>query len=819
MAYCLYSVQGSNFLHLAVPQPRPELSFAGPYVLQAPLAQMPNVSSVLLTRDKHMHTSSAFFTDQLKNMTTEELYAYVQGMEQELGIPHKHQALPFDMNDDVLVEYVKEILVQKKIQVLECKIQQLDNISTRWQDLMNHLYAEEYRMHNKFEFERFKPFFFNLVKETQTCITSMKDQKGFEQSFFFGNKLVDSLHKINENLEITDKLETYTLNSRHNITRHWTDYYEAGINIFRSLRDLQTTQEEIIRELTLESVHFGEHTTIEPMLTTLIENVQTCVNMLLDTHVWNREQQWMFEEVEQSRKIDFWMLRSDRPIARFSKSLRALIEQMINLLIQQRRKELDTEAKDRHVWTRLLDTLKSFKFPVKIQHRHPLIERFGTEITFFVLARKSNWTVWMRANGINTKAVEKLAGLVTKMTEFCNFFIVILNGLNNDTDSWSKWTLKIRQLYFRAMANSNLFDNLCKIEYMGPRELCKYIDQKHKNLKISEVSVGTKYWNIQLLRRYAHDLLIAPFAHELETLINDDWGEFRRCVRAMEDQNNIPEANRHTLENHESQKPEILSYAKGLKPWPINQDLERMTRRQLEATVVQMLRDLSDLDRPLVVRKNLDAMTNNQLISYAEILLGDYKRKRQQIPKSMILSCCVGFESYTASKAAQNKWSDIDEVAIELQTTNNQRQPPQTLKLTICRMNPLGSHGQHEVDVRFSLLTSVLNSNESRRNVTQFMEVNFACENHERMPHCLLTVYDPVDEEEEKENSTNKTCYCIPSGKTKNHENDQNQKLSVFLQQCATKIGKPGSFGISTDTSTQMYRACDPILRKERIAY
>lgn len=453
MAYCLCGGRGRNVLCFVVAQPRPELRFAGPYVLQAPLALAPNVSSVFLTHDNHMHASSVSFMHVLDNMTTEELFQSVQDMERELGIPFQQRVVSSDMNGDSLVEYVKDTLIPKKTEVLEDKIQELDKISTQWQDLMHHLYAEEYKMDGKFQFEEFKPIFFKLVHETQTCIKSMTDKKGFVQSLFFGdklgNKLVDSLCEINK---------------RYNITRDWSDYHKAGVDILKSLRGLQTTQEEIIRQLTLESVHLEPHETIPPMLTTLIQDVQACANMLLNADVWNMEQRWMFEEYEESRKLDFWMLRSDSPIARFSKSLRALIEEMINVLMQQRRQELDTGAEGRHVWTHLLDTLKSFKFEVNIQPKHPQIANFGTTITFFDLTRKSNWTVWMRANGIGPKAIERLADLVTKMTGFCRFFIVILNGLNSNTYSWSKWKSKICQEYSDAMASSNVLDKLRKIE-------------------------------------------------------------------------------------------------------------------------------------------------------------------------------------------------------------------------------------------------------------------------------------------------------------------------------------------------------------------
>lgn len=466
MAYCPCRVQGSNVLCLAVPQPRPELRFAGPYVLQAPLVQVPNVSSVFLTRDNHMHASSASFMHMLENMTKKELSQGVKTMERELDIPPDRQVPPFNINEAFLVMYVEDILIPKKNEVLENKKQELDNLFTQWRILMANLDGEEYRLYDEFQFERFGPLFFDLVEKTQTCLKSMKDQQGFEESFFFGNKLVDLLHQIHKKLEIASNLQLVYVEHRRQITRPWWEYLTAGKSIFVSLRDLQTKQEEIIRELTLESVHFGQHTKIQPMLTTLIRNVQTCANMLLDADVWNREQKWMFEEVEDSRKFDFWMLRSDSPIARFSKSLRALIEEMINVLMQQRRQELDSGAKGWHLWTHLLDTLKSFQFTVNIHRTHPQIENFGTEITFFVLARKSNWAVWMRANAISPSAIGRLADLVTKMTGFCSFFIVILNDLKHkhNTISWDKCISQICQQYSDALANSSVLDNLRKIE-------------------------------------------------------------------------------------------------------------------------------------------------------------------------------------------------------------------------------------------------------------------------------------------------------------------------------------------------------------------
>lgn len=474
MPYCLCRVPGSHVLCFAVPQPRPELRFGGPYVLQAPLVHMPNVSSVFLTRDKHMHASSASpWMHLLENTTTEQLFRCVRDMERELGIPHDQGFESWDMKDDSMLEHVKDILIPKKIEVLEDKIQKLDVICEEWRTLMVELDAKEYQMHNKFDFKRFGPIFFELVEKTQTYMESMQEKKRFEESLFFGTKLVDSLLKINNELKIAANMTQFIIHPRLTIERQWFAYDEAGKDILVSLRGLQTTQEKIIRELTLDSVHFGPHETIQPMLTTLIQHVQICANMLLDAELWNMQERWMFEEFEGSQKFDFWMLRSNSPIARFSKSLRALIAQMINVLMQQRRQELDTEAEGRHVWTHLLDTLKSFEFPVNLQHRHPQIENFGKKITFFVLARKSNWTVWMRANGIGPRAMEELAYLVTKMTEFCSFFIMILNGLHKKTYSWSMWTSEICQKYSNAMANSNVLDNLRKSEYMGPEELCK----------------------------------------------------------------------------------------------------------------------------------------------------------------------------------------------------------------------------------------------------------------------------------------------------------------------------------------------------------
>jgi hypothetical protein len=465
MPYCLYSVQGSNVLCWAVPQPRPELRFGGPYVLQAPLVHMPNVSSVFLTRDKHMHASSASpWMHLLENMTTKDLFKCVRDMEQELGIPYDQQFESWDMKDDSMLEHVKDILIPKKIEVLEDKIQKLDVICEEWRTRMEELVAGEYQMYNKFEFKRFGPIFFKLVEKTQTCMESMQEKKGFEESLFFSTKLVDSLLKINKKLEIAANMTKYIPHPRLLNKRHWTAYRDAGMDILVSLRGLRTTQEKIIRELTLDSVHLGPHKTIQPMLTTLIQHVQICVNMLLDDYVWNMEQRWMFDEFDGSQKFDFWMLRSNSSIARFSKSLRALIAEMINVLMQKRRQELDTEAEGKHVWTDLLDTLKSFEFPVNLHHTHLQIEDFGTKITFFVLARESNWTVWMRANGIGPQAMPGLPYLVTKMTKFCSFFIKVLNGLHKNTHSWSEWTSKICQEYSDAMANSNVLDNLRKIE-------------------------------------------------------------------------------------------------------------------------------------------------------------------------------------------------------------------------------------------------------------------------------------------------------------------------------------------------------------------
>lgn len=465
MPYCLCRVPGSHVLCFAVPQPRPELRFGGPYVLQAPLVHMPNVSSVFLTRDKHMHASSASpWMHLLENTTTEQLFHCVRDMERELGIPHDQGFESLDMKDDSMLEHVKDILIPKKIEVLEDKIQKLDVICEEWRTLMVELDAKEYHMHNKFDFKRFGPIFFELVEKTQTYMESMQEKKRFEESLFFGTKLVDSLLKINNKLKIAANMTQFIIHPRLTIKRQWFAYHEAGKDILVSLRGLQTTQEKIIRELTLDSVHFGPHETIQPMLTTLIQHVQICANMLLDAELWNMEQRWIFEEFEGSQKFDFWMLRSNSRIASFSKSLRALIAQMINVLMQQRRQELDTEPEGRHVWTHLLDTLKSFEFSVNLQHRHPQIENFGTNITFFVLARKSNWMVWMRANGIGPQAMPGYPYLVTKMTEFCSFFIKIINGLHKNTHSWSEWTYKICQEYSDAMANSNVLDNLRKIE-------------------------------------------------------------------------------------------------------------------------------------------------------------------------------------------------------------------------------------------------------------------------------------------------------------------------------------------------------------------
>jgi len=629
MPFCLCSVQGSHVLCWAVPQPRPELRFAGPYVLQAPLVQMPHVSSVLLTHGNRVQASPQV----------------------EMGLPPKQ------------------------------------------------------RMSN-----------------SQPC---------------------------------------------------------SGV-----------------KYMSLEGANSLQNTQISAMLKTLAKDLETCANVLLDAKMWNEEQPRIRFNV-QMQEIQFWIQRGDSQSARFSTSLRALIEHMIKLLIEQRHQELDTETEGKNVWADLIGTLDKCQF--------------------FDLQNKKRWKVLIRDNGFDPEVIKRLAEFTKKMTDFFKFFKQILNDLKENNETWSECTSKICSEYYYAMKHSNVLDDLRKIEYMGPEELRVYIDHKQKALGISsKVREETKDSGTQLLRKYAHDLLIAPFSRELYTLSNTNFVEFKRCVRAMEDQNDIPQANRATFDNFKFSKDSRRrweSYAECLKPWPIIQDLECMTARQLEATVAQMHRDLFV---PLSKRIDLDAMRRDENIPYAEKLLATYKRIEDPFRETGNSSSSVAFSSYTASSAAALRCRDIDGVAIELQTTTDRDETLQTLKLSICKFNEPTSDAQDQVGLRFSLVTSAVKPKRSRRNVTQFMEVTLDWGDDERRPCCLLTVYDTVDKAQGDSNSNKKTHYYIPWKHNEDSKNDQKEKLNVFLQQCATKIGKPICFDNSTDISKQLYRACDPILREKR---
>lgn len=137
------------------------------------------------------------------------------------------------------------------------------------------------------------------------------------------------------------------------------------------------------------------------------------------------------------------------------------------------------------------------------------------------------------------------------------------------------------------------------------------------------------------------------------------------------------------------------------------------------------------------------------------------------------------------------------------------------IDLTICRNNSSDNGMKQHPCVRFSLQTT-FQGFATYGNVTQFMEVVFGYQND----YCILIVYDPVRESSgEKKNTAQQRRYFIPNYHTTDQSIDQEEALLNFLSKCATKIGQPKPRKtIDQNLNEQMYRACDPIHRKQRIA-
>lgn len=373
--------------------------------------------------------------------------------------------------------------------------------------------------------------------------------------------------------------------------------------------------------------------------------------------------------------------------------------------------------------------------------------------------------------------------------------------------------------------------------------------------------IDAKKLQLEKVKRFAKDLLIAPSVRELEKLYHGNRGGLIMCIHAMEDQNSIPESDRLKIDNSLLRDEEkLMVYARKHKPLPMFADLESMHRGTLEATVIRMLRDLCMLPTE---RPNLEELGDDELVSYGETLLAKYPREKfpswhDHCDRALIerLACTVhlpndnlqqilkmetkntnqyyqryleveklkssyhaiSFYSITASKLGVTLWSGLEQYTIRLQTGICNEEQEGILDLTICRYNRKLSAEQRDMDVRFVLTTKFVSEGGERRNVTQFMEVTFDYEDCCGRLCCLLHVHDPAKESNQtKQNTQFQKCYYIPYKHTREPTNNQKARLRDFLDTCATKIGQPVPWQtIHQNLHRQLYKACDAKRRMER---
>lgn len=414
-----------------------------------------------------------------------------------------------------------------------------------------------------------------------------------------------------------------------------------------------------------------------------------------------------------------------------------------------------------------------------------------------------------------------------------------------------------------VQASSAPFD-IARLDNMSEENIRKHVRKTQDTLDIPFwLRINENNLQLKKVKRYAKDLSIAPLLNEPENLYNGYPDGLIMSIHAMEDQNNVPDDDRKKIDRSLlSNKEQLIEYAKQLSPCPIFEDLETMHRGRLLATIIKMLRHLCML---VPERPSLEDLTVEESVSYGETLLAKYPREKfpsltdscgpalikrlasvvhlpdatlQRIlamptqtqvqiqdryfeVKKMLASSYphISFYSNTASRNRVSNWDNLKETTICLQTGFCNNEPERELVLSICRYT-LSANGMIRIpSVRFSLQTTSQTTSQrvrTDRNVTQFMQVVFDYQGY----YCILRVYDPVKEKSSgMENTRDKSSYFIPKKHmTKTHIN-QEQDLRNFLTNCATKIGEPIPYEtVSDELTEQIYRACDPIPRKGRIA-
>lgn len=621
-----------------------------------------------------------------------------------------------------------------------------------------------------------------------------------------------------------------------------------------------------------EPVHWTPNHRLQSMLKTLIPELQMCADILLDLNVWNDEQKWKNKNADKFKNDDFvgpfWNVSVDHrdstdKIAIFHKSLKNMVKIMVDVIQYQKDSSTqdtsDPTSKHTDQWGSLKRHLTDLPLTLHEYVRNPSNGWLTNVVTFSMLTHETTWENWIQGC-IHDDRVYKIWHFFAKrMASFCIFFVEILDELSTNKENWTTCVEKILDFCRDAVWGTDILDKLRKVDNMSEKNLRKFVQEIQNTLEIPFwLRIDAENLELEKVKRFAKDLLIAPCTGELEKLYEMDHGGLIMCIHAMEDQNNVPEADRKKIDtSFLRDKEQLIKYAMKHKPFPIFADLETMDRGTLEATVIQMLRHLCMLATEL---PNLEELSVDELVSYGETLLTKYPREKFPSPcdpcgpalirrlasvvhlpdntLEMILAMSTDtqnqrfhrykeveklessyqqilFYSRTASRLGVNLWSSLEKYTIHLQTGICNKEPEGTLDLTICQNTSNGNEMTRNPRVRFFLQTASQQFT-TYRNVTQFMEVIFGYQED----YCILIVYDPVRESSRtKENTQQQIRYYIPNYHTTDPSINQKKALQDFLSECATKIGQPKPLKtIAQNLNEQMYRACDPIHRKQRIA-
>jgi hypothetical protein len=390
---------------------------------------------------------------------------------------------------------------------------------------------------------------------------------------------------------------------------------------------------------------------------------------------------------------------------------------------------------------------------------------------------------------------------------------------------------------------------------ISDHDLAKYIAIKEKAFNIPEwLRVNAQTSDRSKLERYIHDLSIAPFEHELKKL-NDR--ELDRYINALENQNGISEVRNMNLNNTD----EKIAYACRLIPRPVFQDMARMSKDQLVASIIKMHRLLC---MPLAKRGDFESFDMHKLFLGAKKLLqmvpiepfpgkcriDDFfvqrfisairlphsnqreiirslEHAKTSVEKYDIIKRLKNsyhftmFHSRTCSKNDVRYWrpficaADV-RYAIELQTGIANGNPERRLFLTTCKRYPVLPKQEVDMDTRFWLETSLNGGTFTHKNVTQFMQVEYPYtiineKTNQKEIYFVLRVYDPEEEILRNTEDSEKTkMYFIPCWRTT--DKPQEEKLNFFLENCTTKIGrsKEEIDLFRPKYKTQIYRALDP---------